>query len=123
MNMSRIAIAAAATVFVMSAGGCLITSGKSIEESGVQITDASLNQIEIGTTSEAWLRATLGEPSDITEVEDTPNLRVLRYDHIVTKKDGGTVFLIFAGGSKTEKVTRTYFETTDGYVSRYWVEH
>lgn len=121
--MLRELTAAALVVgFALTAGGCLVTGGKSIDESGTRITSATLDRIKLGQTSEAWLIATLGEPSERTTVEGQPNVSVLRYEHIVTKAEGGTVFLLFAGGSEQRKVTTTYFECVDGVVSRYWIE-
>ncbi|MEM7229474.1 MAG: hypothetical protein AAF432_11745 [Planctomycetota bacterium] len=102
--------------------GCLVVSGKSIDESGTQVTSSTLDQIETGVTSEAWLRATLGAPAVETVVEDQPDVRVLRYDHTVEKSEGGAVFLLFAGGSDIRRTTRTYFEIDHGVVSRYWIE-
>jgi hypothetical protein len=87
------------------------------------VSASSLSQIEPGTTSEAWLLATLGQPQERTVVED-PNHRIeiFKYRHNVTKSEGGAVFLIFAGGSTKETTTVTYFEVVDGTVQRYWVE-
>jgi len=109
-------------LFLFTTAGCLITGGKSIEESGVQITSRTLNQITLGETSEAWLVATLGEPSDRTAVKDQPNTAVLKYEHVVCRAEGATVFLLFAGGSDSKKVTTTYFESVDGVITRYWIE-
>jgi hypothetical protein len=102
--------------------GCLVMSGKSVDESGVKVSSDTLRQIEPGVTTEAWLLATLGEPTERTAIEDQEHVQILRYDHTVSKSEGGTVFLLFAGGSETRKTTRTYFEVTDGVVTRYWNE-
>jgi hypothetical protein len=107
---------------VAMAGGCLVTSGRSIDESGVRVSSDTLRQIEPGVTTEAWLVATLGEPSERTTVEDQEHVEILRYDHTVSKSEGGTVFLLFAGSSETRKTTRTFFEVTEGVVTRYWNE-
>lgn len=120
--LRKLAAVAVTGIFALSAGGCLITGGKSIDESGTQITSKTLDQIKLGETTEAWLVATLGEPQSRTTVEGQPNVTVLRYEHIVCKAEGGTVFLLFAGGSETRKVTTTYFESVDGVITRYWIE-
>lgn len=111
-----------AGIFAITASGCLVMGGKSIDEYGTKVTSATLNQIKLGETSEAWLVATLGEPESRTTVETDPTVNVLRYEHVVCKADGATVFLIFAGGSEERKTTTTYFETRNGVVSRYWIE-
>jgi outer membrane protein assembly factor BamE (lipoprotein component of BamABCDE complex) len=102
--------------------GCLIMSGKSIDESGTRVTHNTLNQVETGVTTEAWVRATLGAPSEETVVEDYNHVRILRYDHVVEKSEGGAVFLLFAGGSDKRTVTRSYFEITNGVVTKFWKE-
>ena len=107
---------------VACAGGCLVMSGKSIDESGVRVTSATLNQIQLGQTTEAWLVATLGDPTDRTEVEGQEGVAVLRYEHVECRSEGGAVFLLFAGGSDIEKRTTAYFEVVDGVITRYWME-
>jgi hypothetical protein len=120
--MRRTITALVLAIFMLSATGCLVMAGSEIEESGTQITHETLTKLEPGVTTEAWLVATLGEPTRRTVVEGQEHIHVLRYDHVVTKHEGGAVFLIFAGGSSKTKVTRTYIETIDGLVSRYWTE-
>jgi len=99
--------------------GCLVTSGSSITESGMEVSGSTLDQIEVGRTTESWLIATLGEPSQRTAVADHGGA-ILRYDYKVVRKGHGTVFLIFAGGSRKERVERTFFEVENGVVTRWW---
>ncbi len=120
--LRHFATATIIATFALTAGGCLITGGSSMDQSGTKITSATLDRIELGTTSQAWLVATLGEPTEQTTVDDALHITVLRYEHIVTKAEGGTVFLLFAGGSEERNVTTTYFECVDGVVQRYWIE-
>jgi hypothetical protein len=105
-----------------AAGGCLITSGSSVTESGTRVSGATLGQIEPGVTTEAWLLATLGEPTQRTVVQGAEHVAVLRYDHVQCRKDGGTVFLLLAVGSRERTVSHTYFEVVDGVVTRHWRE-
>jgi len=109
--------------FAITASGCLIVSGKSIDQSGIRISQATMNQIEIGRTTEQWIVAALGEPSYRAEVGGDKDIVLLRYEYREKRSEGGVVFLIFAGGSETTKRTTTYFEFTDGYLSRTWKEH
>ena len=57
-----------------------------------------------------------------TTVTEEPSVAILRYEYSRTKASGGAVFLIFAGGSKNSDVAVTFFEVTDGIVTRYWTE-
>ena len=108
------------TAFAMTASGCLVVSGRSSHESGVRITDSTMRQIEVGHTTETWVVAALGEPTCRTKLDDHTVLS--RYEHCETQSEGGAVFLIFAGGSETTKRSTTYFEYTDGVLSRTWSE-
>ena len=120
--MNRIAPLAAAALCCLAAGGCLVVSGTSAHESGVRVSAATLDQIEPGKTTEAWLLATLGEPTSRTKVDCKDSVEILRYEHSTRKSSGGAVFLIFAGGSEHSSRSVAYFEVTDGIVTRAWTE-
>ena len=120
--IQRSAMVVSVLSLAVFAGGCLVTSGKSVSGSGMQVSGSTLRQVEIGETSAAWLVATLGEPTERTCVEGYPNVEIFRYDHITTSRSSGTIFLLFATGSKKQVSERTYFEITDGVVTKYWKE-
>src|SRR5689334_6269822 len=94
-------VAALAAAVMLTAGGCLVVKGNNTEESGVRVSQPTLDQIKPGETTEAWLVAALGEPSSRRSVDD--HTQILRYDHTITNEKGGAVFLLFAGGESTEK--------------------
>ena len=121
--MRRMLLTVVVVAFTLGSTGCLVTSSSSVEEMGTRVSDASLNQIVLGETTEAWILATLGEPEVRTNVDGVEGVSVLRYDYTVSRRSGGTVFLLFGGKSNSTRTTRTFFEITDGVVSRYWVEH
>lgn len=118
----RVTGVVAALSLALLAGGCLVTSGKSVSESGVQVSLQTIKQIEIGKTSAAWLVATLGEPTSRTCVDGYPNVEIFRYDYVTTSRSSGTIFLLFATGSKKQVKERTFFEITDGVVTKVWKE-
>ena len=102
--------------------GCLITSANRVDESGIAVTSETLAQLEPGVTTEAWLVSALGEATSRTPTGPDGRTHILRYDHSVTKKSSGSVFLIFGGRSQSSRVSRTFFEVTDGVVMRFWKE-
>lgn len=104
----------------LTLSGCLVMGGSSIDESGVKVTESTLDQVEVGTTTRDWLLGALGEPTSRNVVDE--NTEVLRYAWSRTKSKGGAVFLIYAGGSETVEKTTAYFEVTDGIVTRFWTE-
>ncbi len=112
----------AAAVPVLFAGGCLIMSAQSSHQSGIKVSDSTLRQIEVGTTTESWLVVTLGEPSRRSTVEGKENVELLVYEHTIHVSSGGTVLFLFAGGSDVDRISVAYFELTDGVVTRYWTE-
>lgn len=120
MPFKRVVSAVVLCGLVMAAGGCLVMKGKSVQETGVRVSQSTLAQITPGETTQAWLLAVLGEPTSARDVDD--RTRILRYDHKVTTEKGGTVFLIFAGGESYQNASTALFEVTDGVVTRYWTE-
>ena len=118
----RTAAAVLVTGFALSAGGCLVTTSNHTDVEGQKISSATLDQVVPGTTTEAWVRATLGEPTCETVVEDNASMRILRYDYSRKSKSGGSVFLLYAGSSSNEAVQSTYFELQDNIVQRFWTE-
>jgi len=109
-------------VLLFSLTGCLIHSSSSVDESGKLVGDNTLQQIEPGTTTQEWLLATLGEPTSRSPVRGPGNIEILGYCHERIKKSSGSVFLLFGGSSKNIDRRTTFFEITDGVVSRYWTE-
>jgi hypothetical protein len=108
---------------VLTAGGCLVMSVHSIDESGTQVSSPTLEQVEPGVTSESWLLAALGEPTTRRLVQQTdPRTEILTYRHRTAEKHGTTVFLIFAGSRQKVSGSTMYFEIADGIVTRFWQE-
>ncbi len=107
---------------VLTAGGCLITTGNSQHEMGVKVSESTLNNVVVGETTESWLVSALGEPSSRTNVEGQDGVQILRYDYTIKEESGGTLLFLFAGGSSKTSESRAYFEVTNGVVTRYWKE-
>lgn len=104
------------------ASGCLLTTSNSVKESGVEIGESTLAQIEVGKTTEPWLLATLGEPSSRAKVAGEQDVAIFGYNHQVVKASKGKLFLLFSGKSEKVEKADTYFEITDGVVTKYWRE-
>lgn len=124
--VTRTVLAAVLGVSSLTLGGCLIGASSSIDERGTPVDASVAARIEPGTTTEAWLISTLGAPTATTDVavenegEEGSGMRILRYDHVVEKKGGGYLFLVFAASSSTRRTSRTFFEITDGIVTDHW---
>ncbi len=120
--LGRSIVIVAASAALASSSGCLIVSGSSSYETGVRVTQATLAQVEVGTTTTSWLLATIGEPTSRRKVEGKENVEILVYNHRLHESSGGAVFLIFAGGKEHTTKSVAYFEVTEGIVTRHWVE-
>lgn len=101
--------------------GCLISKSHSVHESGAKVSGPTLAQIKPSETTEAWLLAAVGDPTSRRDVDDHTHL--LRYEHTVTTKKGGAIFLLYAGGESEQRKSSVIFEITDGIVTRYWTEN
>lgn len=122
MSITRILAALGFAAFILTASGCLVVSGSSTYESGVKITPTTLERIVVGQTTEAWVIATLGEPSERNEVEDQPNVQIFKYEHTTHESSGGAVLFVFADAKNKSYKSVVYIEITDSVVSDYWTE-
>jgi hypothetical protein len=117
--MAGVAALAAASVLL---AGCLVVSGRSVDEHGTAVSDRTLMQIRPGETTEQWLLAALGPPTERNPVVDQPDTSILKYTYSRSESSGGAVFLLFAGGSTRRTSWTTSFEAVDGVITRHWTE-
>jgi outer membrane protein assembly factor BamE (lipoprotein component of BamABCDE complex) len=101
-------------------GGCLVMSSNEETREGKFVADTTFDQIKPGQTSAAWVKATLGEPSARTKVEDQSDAEVWKYTYTERKEGAGAVFLIFGGTSTKEKSGTAFVELKDGIVTNKW---
>jgi len=100
--------------------GCLITGDHHESTSGTQVSDATFNQIKPNSTTEDWIRATLGTPSTESILRDGG--RILKYSYTEKRESSGAVFLIF-GGHDEKRIDHTaFFEIHGGVVTKAWRE-
>lgn len=104
-------IALVATTVLL--GACASTPG-----GGVRIGDETLKQFEAGVTTEAWVLAILGEPTDISWVDGVENTKVLRYSLTAARTGLMSLFT----GSDVRTVSVVYFIVTNGVVTRFWAD-
>ncbi|MBL1215998.1 MAG: hypothetical protein D8M59_00715 [Planctomycetes bacterium] len=128
----RLAVAGCAAS-LMFLSGCLISGGRHEQTSGMRLSQASMSQIEIGSTTSAWVEAAFGHPtsrqtlsrpsSDSAVSEDAGcHVEVWRYEWTKTVDKSGEVFLILDSHDRLVESTTVYLEFTDGVVTRYWTE-
>ena len=98
--------------------GCVYTHERLIE-SGVHISEESLAQVEVGRTKRLWIIGAFGEPTSMSTISETPLIEIIRYEEVVERAEGS--WFIVAGGDKQHSYSRnTFFELTDGVLTRFW---
>ena len=100
--------------------GCLVTNTNKETREGKFVADSTFDQIKPGTTSAAWVKATLGDPSECTRIDGQDDTEVWKYTYTERKEGSGTVFLIFGGTSTKERSGTAYVELKDGVVTNKW---
>ena len=98
-------------------GGCLVSTSTSHTSTGTRVSGSTYDQIEPGSTTSAWLQATLGDP---TSRSSTDGQEVWKWRYHEEKHSHGTVFLIFSGSDVKKVDGSVCVELKDGVVTRKW---
>ena len=98
--------------------GCLVTSHSSETHGGNYVSDNTFAQIKPGQTTPVWVKATLGDPSKVTKMDDGTEL--WDYTYSEQKESSGAVFLIFGGSDTKESTGHAFVEFKNGVVTRAW---
>jgi outer membrane protein assembly factor BamE (lipoprotein component of BamABCDE complex) len=98
--------------------GCLIGTSSNVRRQGTYISDNTLREIEPGKTTGAWVRATLGSPTDMTMIE--PGHELWKYSYTETRDSSGHIFLLFGGSEHKVTDNRVFIELKDGTVTKTW---
>src|SRR5207249_7672800 len=82
--------------------GCLVISDNKEKMEGKYISENTFAQIEPGKTTAAWVKATLGDPSDKTK-DDTSGSEIWKYKYTEVKESNGAIFLLFGSSNRKER--------------------
>jgi outer membrane protein assembly factor BamE (lipoprotein component of BamABCDE complex) len=102
---------------LLATAGCLFESKSTVRRSGNDVSTATFEQIMPGSTTAAWVRATLGDP---TAIAKDGHGEVWSYAYTEHVDSSGYVFLVFSGANSTETTRKAFVEFNDGIVSRKW---
>jgi hypothetical protein len=100
--------------------------GPTVKYEGTYISDALLEIVEPGRTTNDWVLAVLGEPNARAELKDGSEIWRWTYKPVEQQVSVIEVFSLFGGGDDKEKkepqlATRTVFlQFLDGVVTRKW---
>lgn len=120
MMRPRLLTALLAAAFLsIGTAGC-ISSGSVSEFNGPNIGDRTLAQIKPGKTTQEWILAVLGEPTEKATVADSDGeIEVWKWIRRKVTTTRGSAFVI-SSRSKTEEVRTVYVEFKDEVVTRAW---
>ena len=104
-------------VLVMIGSGCLVSSDTSQTRSGSFVPENTFDQIKTGKTTQAWVKAVLGEPSSKNSADNT---EIWKWSYTERKESSGAIFLIFGGHDEKEQTHAAYVEFKDGVVVNKW---
>lgn len=107
-------------LLLLASGCAVIGSHQETKFTGTQVSATTLDKVRPGVTTEAWLRATLGEPSGTEVVDDST--RIMRYTSKEITRIETALLLVLDTSSRKETIRTVYFEIHDGVLDRYWTE-
>ncbi|MCC5022552.1 MAG: hypothetical protein J6386_07030 [Candidatus Synoicihabitans palmerolidicus] len=114
----RFALPVMAGLLLLGPGCAVIQSHEEVRYSGRSVESSTLDRLQPGKTTEAWLRATLGEPSRVEDVGG--KTRILSYDSTKIKKVDAKLLFVFDTSSHVELDQTVFIEFEDGVLVRYW---
>jgi hypothetical protein len=108
------------TGLLLSSGCAIIDAHSETTTSGTIVSDESLARVQPGSTTTAWLLATLGEPSSREQVDGSTE--ILKYSSQQLVEVDSELLFIFDTSTRKEVHRTVFFECVDGMLSRHWVE-
>jgi outer membrane protein assembly factor BamE (lipoprotein component of BamABCDE complex) len=118
MSIGKGLCAAFIAVVVFVNSGCLVGGNSTTRREGNYVSQSTLNNIDPGKTSKAWIVATLGEPTSKTVLN--PGHELWKYSYKETKESDGFVFLLYAGGDTKVADGTVFVEFVNDVVTKSW---
>lgn len=117
-SLGRVLAVSMASVLLLGTTGCLVGGSSKVQREGHYVAATTLSQIRHGETTQAWVQAVVGEPTERVKVDDRHE--IWKYAYTETKNSRGYVFLIFHG--KDQKTIRdtVFIEFENGVVTKTW---
>jgi len=103
---------------MVSVTGCLAGGSSKTTIEGQRVGAETLAMIQPGKTDKTWIRAALGEPSEIATLGPDRELWKWRYRKI--ERDRGHFLFLFGGTDKDVEESTAYVEFEGDLVKRAW---
>ena len=118
MSIGKVLATVILAAIAFTSLGCLVSTSSTTKHQGNYVSQSTLDNIQPGKTSKAWIVATLGQPTSKTELE--PGHELWKYTYKETHESGGAVFLLYAGSNTKVADGTVFVELNDGIVSKSW---
>lgn len=114
----RLLMLSAAATIAAGLSGCLVSGHSNSSVSGAYVGPSTFAQVEPGVTTEEWVLATFGRPTERTRLSD--DTEVLKWAYTRRKSGRGSVFLLYGGSDSSESVGAAFVQLQDGKVIKAW---
>jgi outer membrane protein assembly factor BamE (lipoprotein component of BamABCDE complex) len=119
--MSRtitLALTAAAVLVPLTMSGCLVSSSREQQIRGAYVQPGTISKVRVNHTTQTEVEEMMGTPS-VTGLNDD-GTETWTWNWSKHTDEGGTVFLIFAGGSEKTVHESVHVKFEDGVVIKKW---
>lgn len=106
-----------AAMLVCIGSGCLVNAASSQTRSGNFVPENTFDQIKPNQTTQAWVKAVLGEPTSKNTADSS---EIWKWSYTERKESSGAIFLILGGHDEKEQAHAAYVEFKDGVVVNKW---
>ncbi|MFT6092278.1 MAG: hypothetical protein ACJA2Q_000160 [Pseudohongiellaceae bacterium] len=100
--------------------GCLVTVDSDSRSILTVWDDGDVARLELGSSDQAWVRSSFGEP--VSKLNYADGTEIWKYRNRSEKDTEVGVFLVFSVDIESERIETLSIEFVDGLVSNYWVE-
>lgn len=117
-SLGRFFVVSITSLLLLTNAGCLFGGKSKVKQEGNYVAQNTLSQIQTGKTTEAWVRAVIGEPTE--KVSAGPDHAIWKYAYTETKDSSGYVFLIFSAADQKVNRNTVFIEFEKGIVTKTW---
>jgi outer membrane protein assembly factor BamE (lipoprotein component of BamABCDE complex) len=118
MSRGRFFVASVLLSLVPINMGCLVGGHSKVKQEGTYVAESTLNHIQPGKSTAAFVLATLGQPTEKAEM--APGHQLWKYSYKETKDSSGYVLFVFGGAGSEVKKQQVFVELENGVVTRTW---
>jgi len=122
-RLMKTALSVTVLAGMLSLSGCIVTAHSREDETGVRISDSTLQQIEPGLTTKEWVKSALGAPSrkdSFQPANSDQEGEIWVYKWERTKSSFGSVIFLIGTSKRSHQSETYYVEFVGEVVNRVW---